>query len=167
MYRHFVVLLGLALCGVLAGCSSSPSVPKHAPTPGVGSSITVHAGSLASGTGLIEATFSIKRAGTYGYELASAHVPPQPGAQPQRCLALGGFRLTSNSGTVSIPEYVSFTSGIGTGSVRLTVGRWTGSSGFLNSAQALQGLTISPPPPSIGSFWSGACPWSLTLTPLG
>jgi hypothetical protein len=165
MYRRFVVLTGLALCGVLAGCSSSPSAPKHAPAPGVGAPITVHAGTLASGTGLIEATFSIKRAGTYGYELTSAHVPPQAGAQPQRCLSLGGFRLTNKGGTVSIPEYVSFTSGIGTGSVRLSAGTWTGSDGFLSSAQALQGLTISPPPPSIGSFWSGACPWSLTLAP--
>lgn len=166
MYRRFVALMGLVLCGVLAGCSSSPSAAKHAPNPGPSAPIKVHAGTLASGTGLIKATFSIQRGGTYGYELASAHVPRQPGAQPQRCLSLGGFRLTNSSGTVSIPEYVSFTSSIGAGSVRLTAGTWTGSSGFLSTAQALQGLTISPPPPPIGSFWAGGCPWSLTLTPL-
>jgi hypothetical protein len=165
MYRRFVVVIGLALCGVLAGCSSSPSVPKHAPGPGPAGPITVQAGTLASGTGLIKATFSIERAGMYGYVLTSSHVPPQPGAPPERCLSLGGFRLTNSSGTVSIPESVSFSSSIGTGSVRLSVGTWTGSDGFLSSAQALTGLTISPPPPPIGSFWAGACPWSLTLTP--
>lgn len=155
MYGRVVALMGLALCGVLVGCSSSPSIPKHEPGPGPAPPITVHAGTLASWTSLIEAAVPIKRAGTYRYYLAYADVPPQPGAQPQACLPEGGFRLTSDSGTTS------FLKPAATGSVELTAGRWTASSGYLGLGK----LTVIVPPPPAGAFWSGACPWSLTLTP--
>jgi hypothetical protein len=165
MNRRFVVLMGLALCGVLAGCSSSPVVPKHppspvvskhAPGPGPALPITVRAGTVASSS-LIEAPVLIDQAGTYQYDLAYAHVPRQPGMQPQACLPLAGFRLTSDSGTVR------FLKAAVTGSVELTAGRWTASSGF-DTIEQLE--AIIPPYPGPDSFWSGACPWSLTLTPL-
>jgi hypothetical protein len=115
-------------------------------------------------TGPIKATFSIERAGAYEYLLSNAQVPPQAGAQPQRCQSLGGFRLTNSSGTVRIPEYVSFSTSIGTGTVRLSAGTWTGSDGY-DGLGPTPIPSISPPAPPIGSFWAGACPWSLTLTP--
>jgi len=164
MYGRVVALMGFALCGVLAGCSSSPSVPKHAPGPGPALPITVHAGTLASWTSLIEAAVPIERAGTYQYDLAYAHVPPHPGTQPEVCLPQTGFRLTSDGGTVTFLKTVFSASGAATGSVQLTAGRWTASSGLLGLEQ-LQGPTIFPPSPPVGAFWSGACPWSLTLTP--
>jgi hypothetical protein len=141
--------MGLGLGGVLAGCSSSPVVSKHAPGPGPAVAITVHAGTPAS-SGLIEAPVQIDRAGTYQYKLAYPHVPSQLGAQPEACEPTGGFRLTSGSGAVN-----SLGS---TGSVKLTAGTWTAGSGF-------DGVYVIPPPPPAGTFWSVACPWSLTLTP--
>jgi hypothetical protein len=41
MYRRFAVLSGLAFCGVLAGCSSSPSVSKLASSPAAQHSASV------------------------------------------------------------------------------------------------------------------------------
>ena len=164
MHRKFAYLSGLALCGVLVGCSSSPSVPKHAPGPGPALPITVHAGRLASWTNPIAATFPIKRAGTYRYDLSYAHVPPQPGAQPQVCLSLVDFRLIDEGGTASVLKPVFDASGATTGTVQLSAGTWTGSSGASPSLEQEQGPS-SPPPPPMGTFWSAACPWSLTLTP--
>ena len=159
MHRRFVVGMGLAFCGVLAGCSSSqviskptpsPVVSRHAPSPEPALPITVHAGTLASST-LIEAAVLIEQAGPYQYDLAYAHMPSPLSAQPEACVPLGGFRLTSGSGTVNFLK-----SGV-TGSVELTAGTWTASSGF-------DGESVIPPPPPPGTFWSVACPWSLTLT---
>jgi hypothetical protein len=41
MYRRFAVLSGLAFCGVLAGCSSSPGVAKPASSPAAQHSASV------------------------------------------------------------------------------------------------------------------------------
>jgi hypothetical protein len=163
MYRRFVVVMGAALCGVLTGCSSISSVPKHAPGPGPNQPITIHAGTVASWTTIIEAAFHVDRAGTYRYVLAYARVPPQSGAQPEVCLPETGFRLTSDGGIVTFLGTGFNTSGNAAGSVQLSVGRWTASSGLLGLEQ-LQG-DIAPPSPPPGSFWSGACPWFLTLSP--
>jgi hypothetical protein len=43
MYRRFAVLSGLAFCGVLAGCASSPSVSKPASSPAAQHSASVSA----------------------------------------------------------------------------------------------------------------------------
>lgn len=160
VYRRVVLLMALAVCGVLVGCNSSPVVSKHAPGPGPVLPITVHAGTLASWTSLIEAPVAIGEAGTYQYDLTYAHLPIQPGAAPQACLPESGFRLISG-GTVSFLKPVLTASGTVTGSVELTAATWTAVSGFLGLEQ-LQGVMVPAPPD--GSFWSGACPWSLTLT---
>src|ERR1039458_8915448 len=99
MYRRFAVFLSLSLCGLLAGCSSSPSAPE----PANGSSpITVRAGTLESCKSPIAAAVPSGRAGTFRYLLAYAHVPPQPGAQPQVCLPLTVFRLVNGNGNVRL-----------------------------------------------------------------
>ena len=84
MYGRVVALMGLALCGVLAGCSSSRSVPKHAPGPGPALPITVHAGTLASWTSLIEAAVPMsgpERINTISPTPMCHHTP----APNQRC----------------------------------------------------------------------------------
>jgi hypothetical protein len=161
MYRRVVVSMVLALSGALPGCSSSPVVVKHTPSPGRAPTVTVHAGTLASWTSVIEAPVLIGQAGTYEYDLVYAHLQPQPGAQQQVCLPETGFRLTKG-GTVSFLMPALTVSGAVTGSVRLTAGTWTASSGLLGLEQ-LQGVLVPPAP--LGTFWSGACPWSLSLTP--
>src|ERR1700722_13323023 len=90
MYRRFAVLMGLALCGVLAGCSNSASIFVQA------------SGTHWSG-GTIEANakFLIGRTATYQYALTFARVPPQPGAQPQGCLPVEDFQLIDEHGGVS------------------------------------------------------------------
>jgi hypothetical protein len=147
MYRRFFVLMSLALCGVLAGCSS-------------GTTISVNAtGSFIS---LIQAKFQIVQPGTYHYELTYARVPSQPGAQPQTCLPIAGFELFDKWGgfqdAIATPTNAS---GQATGSFFFTAGTWTGSDGIAGSPSIPD---LGPPSPP-GTFEALACPWSLTLTP--
>ena len=162
MHRRFAFLSGLALCGVLAGCASSPGVASlHAARTAL-KPITIHAGTQASPTNAIEAVVSIGQSGTYLYDLAFGRVPPAPGEQPQVCHPLAGFRLISEQGGVKYINPSVTSPGEVTGSIVLSAGQWTGSSGNGSSAT---GLAISPPPPPVGTFWSWGCPWTLTLTP--
>jgi hypothetical protein len=164
MYRRVAFLSGLALCGVLAGCSSNPSISKPASSLDVAQPITVHAGTQGSWTTPIEAVVQIAWTGTYRYDLAFARVPPKPGAQPQVCIPLTGFRLVSKQGTVRYVQPAFTSTGEVSGSVDLSAGTWTGSSGRASSPVA---NSISPPAPPVGTFWALGCPWSLTLTPSG
>ena len=162
MHRHFVFLSSLALCGVLGGCTSSPSVAKPAPSPEATKPITIRAGTQGSWTSPIEAVVSIRQRGTYLYDLAFARVPPAPGEQPQACAPLTSFRLVSEHGTVRYIQPPFTYTGDVNGSVLLSAGKWTGISGRKGS---VADSTISPPPPPRGAFWALGCPWSLTLTP--
>jgi hypothetical protein len=147
MHRRLVVLMSLALCGMLAGCSSSTSISVKA---------------TGSFVGLIQAKFQIVQPGTYNYELAYAHVPSQPGARPQTCLPFAGFELFDKWGgledEIATPSNAS---GRATGSIFLSAGIWTGSDGIAGSPSI---PNLGPPPPA-GTFEALSCPWSLTLTP--
>jgi hypothetical protein len=149
MYRSVVVLMGLAVSVMLAGCSSSTS-------------ITVQAGTNPSMTKNIQATFQIGTEGRYHYELTFARMPPQPGAQPQTCLPVTLFDFVDSSGGLEdgIDPPVNQTGAV-SGSFYFTTGTWTGRSRApgISFGGALAGA--NPP----GTFYGGACPWSLTLTP--
>jgi hypothetical protein len=147
MYRRFFVLMGLALAGVLAGCSASSTISVNA------------TGSFIS---LIQAKFQIAHSGTYEYELTYAHLPSQPGAQPQTCLPVGDFELHDEWGDpqdeIATPTNAS---GQTKGSLLLTAGTWTGSDGIAGDPSIPD---FGPPNPP-GAFYALSCPWSLTLTP--
>ena len=147
MYRRFVVLMALTPCGVLAGCSAGTTISVSA----TGSFISV-----------IQAKFQIVQTGTYHYALTYAHVPSQPGAQPQTCLPFAGFELIHGWEGVEdeIPTPTN-ASGQATGSIFLAAGTWTGSDGIAGDP-SLPG--VGPPTPP-GTFEALACPWSLALTP--
>jgi len=162
MHCRFAFLIGLALCGVLAGCTSSPGVGSLHPARTAVKPITIHAGTQASPTNAIEVVVSIPQSGTYLYDLAFGRVAPAPGEQAQVCLPLSGFRLISEQGGVKYINPAFTSAGEVTGSILLSAGKWTGSSG---NGSSVAGLAISPPPPPIGTFWSWGCPWTLTLTP--
>jgi hypothetical protein len=148
MYRRFAVLMGLALSGVLAGCSSSSTI-----------SVTA-TGSFIS---LIQAKFQIVHPGTYDYDLTYAHLPPQPGAKPQTCLPWAGFELFDEYGGLE-DQIATPTNATGrtTGSFDFfSAGTWTGSDGIAGSPSI---PNLGPPSPP-GTFEALSCPWSLTLTP--
>ena len=147
MYRRLAVVMVLALCGVLAGCSSSSSIYVHA-----GKDLFI---------GPIESTFRISHPGTYHYELAFARVPPEAGARPQICLPRSDFDLMHDRDNVETLPAPSTKTGEVSGSLFLTAGMWTGVYGYwLSSSYAL----VGPPNPP-GTFAAISCPWSLTLTP--
>jgi disulfide bond formation protein DsbB len=147
MYRRFAVLMSLALCGVLAGCSSSTTISVSA------------TGSFIS---LIQAKFQIAHSGNYDYELTYGHLPSQPGAQPQTCLPVAGFEFHDEWGVlqsdIATPTNAS---GQTKGSLFFTAGTWTGSDGMAGDPSI---PNVGPPSPP-GTFEALSCPWSLTLTP--
>jgi len=149
MYRRFAVLMGLALCGVLAGCSNRASIFVRA------------SGTHWSG-GTIEADakFLIGRPGTYHYELTFARMPPQPGSQPQVCTTSSYFQLVDEHGRETRLNPPSNATDEVAGSIDLAAGRWTGVS---EGSIEVGGVFGSPNSP--GTFDGLACPWSLTLTP--
>ena len=75
MHCRFAFLIGLALCGVLAGCTSSPGVASLHPARTALKPITIHAGTQASPTNAIEAVVSIGESGMYLYDLAFGQFP--------------------------------------------------------------------------------------------
>jgi hypothetical protein len=147
MYRRLIVLMGLALSGVLAGCSSSTTISVHA---------------TGSFVGLIQAKFQIVHPGTYDYDLTYAHLPPQPGARPQTCLPWASFELFDEYGGVE-DQIATATNASGQtkGSFYFSAGTWTGSDGIAGSPSI---PNLGPPLPP-GTFEALACPWSFTLTP--
>jgi hypothetical protein len=74
MHGRLAFLSTLALCGVLAVCTSSSNVPKSASGPRDPKPITIRAGIGPSTTAAIQARISIPRGGTYQYVLT-----PPPG----------------------------------------------------------------------------------------
>jgi hypothetical protein len=148
MYRRVIVLMGLALSGVLAGCTSSTTT-----------TISVHA--TGSFIGLIQAKFRIVHPGTYDYHLTFAHLPPEPGAKPQTCLPYADFELFDEYGGIE-DQIAANATGQATGSFYFySAGTWTGSDGIAGSPSI---PNLGPPSPT-GTFEALACPWSLTLTP--
>jgi hypothetical protein len=140
--------MGLALCGVLAGCSSSTT-------------ITVQAGTRSfNGTTEAAAKFPISRSGWYHYELTFARVPPQAGAQLQVCLPTTSFQLIDEKGGATLVTAPSNATGEVSGSIHLIAGTWTGMS---EGSIDVGGPGLGPPNPP-GTFSALACPWSLTLT---
>jgi hypothetical protein len=148
MYCRFVVLTSFALGGVLAGCSSSTT-------------ITVQAGTRPSMETSIQTKFRIGPQGTYHYELTFARIPPQPGAQPEVCLPITDFDLIDEGGGTYGLTPPRDATGEVSGSFYFTAGTWTGSSRA--PGLSVGGVFLTPNPP--GTFYGGACPWSLTLTP--
>lgn len=150
MYRRYAPLIGLALCGMLAGCSNSASIFVQARGTHL----------LSNGTIEADATFPIDQPGTYHYELTFARMPDQPGAQPQVCLPIGDFQLIDENGNVTpVTPPRSATDEV-SGSIYLTAGAWTGVTAGSTTVGGVYG-PINPP----GTYWGLACPWSLTLTP--
>jgi hypothetical protein len=159
MLPRLVVLTCVSVCGLLAGCSSKPNVPKPSTVATAAQTITVHAGAGPSTRNAIEAHIPITREGTYQYVLTFPPTRPSPAVQPAHCFPLGGFRLVSPQAASSY--LTPGLSGVATGSIVLTAGIWNGISGVSWPAAA---NTISPPSLS-DAFWAVGCPWSLTLTP--
>jgi hypothetical protein len=110
----------------------------------------------------IQAGFQISARGRYHYRITFALTPPQPGAQPQRCLPLTLFDFVDPSGDL-YDQIAAPTSQTGevSGSFYFTTGRWTGLSRAPGISVGGIGMGATPP----GTFYGGACPWSLTLTP--
>lgn len=140
-------LLGVALGLALAGCSTSPG--DH--------SLTIHVRTAPSKW---TAEFTIGQAGTYSYDLTYA----------PHCVPIPGFTLISPTKVESVlrgpdlysepPKPIPTHE---TGSVRLSMGRWTGVSGNGDPG----GSQIAPPAPSaqlpIGGYFAAGCSWSLVL----
>ena len=109
----------------------------------------------------IAARFQINQQDTYHYDLTFARVPSRPGAQPQICLPVEDFDLIDGSGgTYGLTPPRNATGEV-SGSFYFTTGTWTGSSRA--PGLSVGGVFLTPNPP--GTFYGGACPWSLTLTP--
>jgi hypothetical protein len=149
MYRRFVVVIGLALCGVLAGCT----------TGSAGHSATIR---VMTAPSKWTAEFTVAHAGTYAYELTYA----------PHCVPIPGFSLIGPGGVKSFvrgpdlyAEPARLIPAHETGSVRLKAGKWKGVSGNGDPT----GSQISPPVPSarlpVGGYWAAGCSWSLTLAP--
>ena len=148
MSRRFVFLMTSALCGVLAGCTTSP-----------GRAPTIH---VMTAPARWTAEFTVAHAGTYSYKLTYA----------SHCVPIAGFALigpesvdTSLRGPNLYAEPPQAIPADETGSVRLSSGTWKGISGDGDPT----GSQISPPPPSArlpsGGYWGAGCSWTLTLTP--
>jgi hypothetical protein len=149
MYRRFIVVIGLALCGVLAGCTTSSG----------GHAAAIY---VMTAPSKWTAEFTITQAGTYSYNLTFA----------PHCVPILGFAFISPERVESVvrgPDLYSVPTqpipAHDTGSVRLSKGKSTGISGNGDPT----GSQISPPIPSarlpIGGYWAAGCSWSLTLTP--
>lgn len=149
MHSRLAALMGLALGGVLAGCSNSTSIFVQA------------SGTHWSG-GTIEADakFLIGRPGTYHYQLTFARMSPRPGSQPQVCTTSSYFQLVDEHGGVTRLNPPSNATDDVAGSIDLAAGTWTGV-----SAGSIEVGGVFGPPNSPGTFDGLACPWSLTLTP--
>jgi hypothetical protein len=150
MYRSVVVAMSLAICGVLAGCTSSTTIFVQARSTHL----------LSSGTIEANATFPIARPGTYHYKLTFARAPIQAGAQPQVCLPIGDFELIDKNGDVTPVVPPRSAADVASGSIYLTAGTWTGVTEGSTTVGGVYG-PLNPP----GTYWGLACPWALTLTP--
>jgi hypothetical protein len=145
MYRRFFALMSLALCGVLAGCSSATTISVHA-----GKNLFI---------GPIQASFRISQPGIYHYVLTFVRVPPEAGAQPQICIPRSDFDLTRDQENVETLPAPSDTTGEVSGSLFFAAGTWTGVNGYWASSS---GVVLGAQTP--GTFTAVSCPWSLALT---